>query len=155
MESSTFLLIDEHGKEHCIFSGDTLFIGDVGRPDLAVKTDLSQQDLEGHLFDSLRNKIMTLPDYVIVYQGHGAGSACGKNMSDETRDTLGNQKKLNYALRAEMTREEFIKEVTDGLTMPPQYFPKNAVMNKMGCDSFDEVIDRGTSSIELADFKAE
>lgn len=155
MESSTFLLIDEHGKEHCIFSGDTLFIGDVGRPDLAVKTDLSQQDLAGHLFDSPRNKIMTLPDDVIVYQGHGAGSACGKNMSNETQDTLGNQKKLNYALRAEMTREEFIKEVTDGLTMPPQYFPKNAVMNKMGYDSFDEVIDRGTSSLDLADFKAE
>ena len=126
-ESTTYLLLDENGKEHAIFTGDTLFIGDVGRPDLAQKaTDLTQEDLAGWLYDSLRNKIMPLPDDVIVYPAHGAGSACGKNMSSETWDTLGNQKKTNYALRSDMTKDEFIKEVTDGLMMPPQYFAKNA-----------------------------
>ena len=129
MESSTFLLIDEEGNNHGIFTGDTLFIGDVGRPDLAVKTDLSREDLAIHLFNSLRNKIMPLGDEVIVYPGHGAGSACGKMMSKETMDTLGNQKKYNYALREDMSQEEFVKEVTDGLVDPPQYFPKNAVLN--------------------------
>lgn len=153
MESTTYLLIDEDGKEHCIFTGDTLFIGDVGRPDLAVKTDLTQEDLAGHLFDSLRNKIMTLPDDVIVYPGHGAGSACGKNMSDETQDTLGNQKKMNYALREDMSKEEFIKEVTDGLTMPPQYFPKNVMMNKQGYESFDEILERGAIAKSPEEFK--
>lgn len=143
-ESSTFLLIDENGKEHAIFSGDTLFIGDVGRPDLAVKSDLTQDDLAGLLFDSLRNKIMTLPDETIVYPAHGAGSACGKNMSKETSDTLGRQKMFNYALRADMTREEFIKEVTDGLTTPPQYFPENVKMNKEGYENIDKVLKRGT-----------
>lgn len=152
MESSTFLLINEEGESHSIFTGDTLFIGDVGRPDLAVKTDLSREDLAGHLFDSLREKIMTLPDEVIVYPGHGAGSACGKNMSKETTDTLGNQKQFNYALRADMTREEFIKEVTDGLVEPPQYFPKNAVMNKMGYESIDEVLDRGIVPLDAVQF---
>ncbi|MEK6478343.1 MBL fold metallo-hydrolase [Catalinimonas sp. 4WD22] len=152
MESSTFLLIDEEGKEKAIFTGDTLFIGDVGRPDLAVKTDLSREDLAGHLFDSLRNKIMTLPDEVIVYPGHGAGSACGKNMSAETTDTLGNQKMFNYALRADMTKKEFIKEVTTGLVEPPQYFPKNAVMNKMGYESIDEVLDRGVLPLDVKQF---
>lgn len=152
MESSTFLLIDEEGKETAIFTGDTLFIGDVGRPDLAVKTDLSREDLAGHLYDSLRNKIMTLPDEVIVYPGHGAGSACGKNMSAETTDTLGNQKMFNYALRADMTKEEFIKEVTTGLVEPPQYFPKNAVMNKMGYESIDEVLDRGVLPLDVKQF---
>ncbi len=141
MESSTFLLIDENGKEHCIFSGDTLFIGDVGRPDLAQKSDLTIQDLAGHLFDSLRNKIMTLPDDLLVYPAHGAGSACGKNMSKETYDTLGNQKMFNYALRANMTKEEFIKEVTDGLELvpPPYYFPKNVMLNKAGAQDLDQV----------------
>jgi len=153
MESSTFLLIDEEGKEHAIFTGDTLFIGDVGRPDLAVKTDLSREDLAGHLFDSLRNKIMPLPDSVIVYPGHGAGSACGKNMSKETTDTLGNQKRFNYALKADMTKEEFIKEVTEGLVEPPQYFPKNAVMNKMGYESIDEVLHRGVVALDPKQFK--
>ncbi len=153
MESSTFLLYDEQGKAHSIFTGDTLFIGDVGRPDLAVKSDLSREDLAGHLFDSLRNKIMTLPDEVIVYPGHGAGSACGKNMSKETSDTLGNQKLFNYALRKEMTREEFIKEVTEGLVEPPQYFPKNAVMNKMGYESIDQVLDRGVVALDPVQFK--
>ena len=121
-ESTTFLLKDEQGKEHAIFTGDTLFIGDVGRPDLAQKNgSLTKEDLAGWLYDSLRNKIMTLPDEVIVYPAHGAGSACGKNMSSETWDTLGNQKATNYALRTDMTREEFVKEVTDGL-LPPRLF---------------------------------
>ena len=153
MESSTFLLIDENGKEHAIFTGDTLFIGDVGRPDLAVKTDLSREDLAAHLFDSLRNKIMTLPDETIVYPGHGQGSACGKMMSSETVDTLGNQKKTNYALREDMSKGEFVKAVTDGLVAPPQYFPKNAVMNKMGYESFDEVMEQGNKALDADEFE--
>ncbi|MCH8556109.1 MAG: MBL fold metallo-hydrolase [Schleiferiaceae bacterium] len=154
MESTTYLLIDENGKEHAIFSGDTLFIGDVGRPDLAVKSDVTQEDLASHLYDSLRNKIMTLPDDVLVYPAHGAGSACGKNMSKETFDTLGNQKANNYALRADMTRDEFIKEVTDGLTQPPAYFPKNVMMNKMGYDAISDVLERGTQALSPAAFEA-
>ncbi len=153
MESSTFLLFDEEGKEHAIFTGDTLFLGDVGRPDLAVKTDLSREDLAGHLFDSLRNKIMPLSDEVIVYPGHGAGSACGKKMSSETWGYLGDQKKTNYALQP-MTREEFVKEVTDGLVAPPQYFPKNAVMNKMGYDSIDDILAKGLNPLSVRAFKA-
>ncbi len=153
MESSTYLLIDEDGDEHGIFTGDTLFIGDVGRPDLAVKTDLSREDLASHLFDSLRVKIMTLPDNVIVYPGHGAGSACGKNMSTETTDTLGHQKMSNYALRADMSREEFVKEVTEGLVDPPQYFPKNAVMNKTGYESIDTVLERGVIPLDPKEFR--
>lgn len=153
MESSTFLLIDEDGVERAIFTGDTLFIGDVGRPDLAVKTDLTREDLAGHLFDSLRNKIMPLPDSIIVYPGHGAGSACGKNLSSETTDTLGNQKKFNYALREEQSKEEFIKQVTDGLVEPPQYFPKNAVMNKMGYESIDDVVERGIVALDPKEFE--
>jgi hydroxyacylglutathione hydrolase len=148
-ESTTYLLIDENGKEHAIFSGDTLFIGDVGRPDLAQKKgSLTKEDLAGWLFDSLRNKIMTLPDNVIVYPAHGAGSACGKNMSSETWDTLGNQKATNYALRADMSKDEFIKEVTDGLLPPPQYFAKNAKINKTGYDSIDEVMERGAVAMD-------
>lgn len=143
-ESTTYLLLDENGKEYAIFSGDTLFIGDVGRPDLAQKKgSLTKEDLAGWLYDSLRHKIMTLPDDVIVYPAHGAGSACGKNMSSETWDTLGHQKATNYALRADMTRDEFIKEVTDGLQPPPQYFAKNAKINKSGYESIDVVIKRG------------
>lgn len=153
MESSTFLIIDEEGKDHAIFTGDTLFIGDVGRPDLAVKSDLSREDLAGHLYDSLREKIMVLADDVIVYPGHGAGSACGKNMSDETTDTLGNQKMYNYALRKDMSKAEFIKEVTSGLVDPPQYFPKNAVMNKLGYESVDNVLERGVIGLDPKDFK--
>ncbi len=153
MESSTFLLFDEEGKEHAIFTGDTLFLGDVGRPDLAVKTDLTREDLAGHLFDSLRNKIMPLSDEVIVYPGHGAGSACGKKMSSETWGYLGDQKKTNYALQP-MTREEFVKEVTDGLVAPPQYFPKNAVMNKMGYDSIDDILAKGLNPLSVRAFKA-
>ncbi|WFO15769.1 MBL fold metallo-hydrolase [Cellulophaga baltica 4] len=148
MESSTFLLKDENGKDHAIFSGDTLFLGDVGRPDLAQKAaDMTQEQLAGTLFDSLRNKITPLADDVIVYPAHGAGSACGKNMMKETVDTLGNQKKMNYALRADMTREEFIKEVTDGLLPPPKYFPLNVKMNKEGYEDFDEVLERGTTAL--------
>ena len=155
MESSTFLVLDENGKEHSIYTGDTLFIGDVGRPDLAVKTDLTQEDLAAHLFDSLRNKIMPLPNEVIVYPGHGQGSACGKNMSKETTDTLGNQKATNYALRADMSKEEFIKEVITGLVAPPQYFPKNAVMNKMGYNSFDDILNKGMKFMGVDEFKNE
>jgi len=153
MESSTFLLIDEMGKETAIFTGDTLFIGDVGRPDLAIKTDRTREDLAGYLYDSLHQKIMTLPDDVIVYPGHGAGSACGKNMSKETTDTLGNQKRFNYALRAQ-SKDAFIKDVTAGLTAPPQYFPKNALLNKMGYNAIDEVMQRGTQALSPMAFEA-
>lgn len=154
MESSTFLLIDKEGKDHAIFSGDTLFLGDVGRPDLAQKAaNMTQEELAGLLFDSLRNKIMPLADDVIVYPGHGAGSACGKNMMKETVDTLGNQKQMNYALRNNMTRDEFIAEVTDGLLPPPQYFPFNVMMNKEGYDHIDEVIARGTTAMDVDTFE--
>ncbi|MFT6865231.1 MAG: hydroxyacylglutathione hydrolase [Cyclobacteriaceae bacterium] len=154
MESTTFLLIDEHGQEKAIFSGDTLFIGDVGRPDLAQKGDLTQDDLAGMLYESLRSKIMTLPDEVIVYPAHGAGSACGKNMSKETTDLLGNQKKTNYALRADMTKSEFIKEVTDGLLPPPQYFAQNVAMNKSGAIGMDEILEKGNIPLEVDIFEA-
>lgn len=156
MESSCFLLLDENGKETALFSGDTLFIGDVGRPDLAQKVveDLTQEKLASHLFDSLRNKIMVLPDDLIVYPAHGAGSACGKNMSKETTDTLGNQKATNYALRADMTKEEFIKEVITGLTAPPAYFPLNVMMNIQGYDNIDQVLERGTQALSPEAFEA-
>jgi glyoxylase-like metal-dependent hydrolase (beta-lactamase superfamily II)/rhodanese-related sulfurtransferase len=153
-ESTTFLLRNEKGEDHAIFTGDTLFIGDVGRPDLAQKaTNLTEQDLAGMLYQSLRSKIMPLSDSVIVYPAHGAGSACGKNMSAETWDTLGNQKQTNYALRADMTKEEFIKEVTDGLSAPPQYFADNVRMNQEGYESLDSVMDSGLTAIAPADFK--
>ena len=154
-ESVTYLLIDENGKEHAIFTGDTLFLGDVGRPDLAIKSDLTQFDLAGMLFDSLRNRIMPLSDDLIVYPAHGAGSACGKNMSSETVGNLGDQKATNYALREDMTREEFIKEVTEGIQPPPSYFPKNAMMNKMGYDTIDEVISRGNRGLSISEFTDE
>ncbi len=153
MESTCYLLLDENGKEAALFSGDTLFIGDVGRPDLAQKSDLTTEMLAGHLYDSLRSKIMPLPDDVVVYPAHGAGSACGKNMSKETSDTLGNQKMFNYALRADMTKEEFIKEVTDGLDEPPQYFPQNVQMNKEGYESIDDVLARGVQALSPAAFE--
>jgi len=154
MESLSLVLIDNDGNTPYLFSGDALFIGDVGRPDLAVKSgSITEEDLAGYLFDSLRNKIMPLPDDIIVYPNHGAGSACGKNMSSETFDTLGNQKKTNYALRADMTKEEFIKEVITGLKTPPQYFPNNARMNKSINISIDEVIHKGTTPIDAATFK--
>jgi glyoxylase-like metal-dependent hydrolase (beta-lactamase superfamily II)/rhodanese-related sulfurtransferase len=156
MESSCYLLKDENGKDTAIFTGDTLFIGDVGRPDLAQKVvdDLTQEKLASYLFDSLRNKIMPLADEIIVYPAHGAGSACGKNMSKETFDTLGNQKRNNYALRADMTRDEFIKEVITGLMPPPAYFPKNVMMNIEGYDNIDQVIQRGTQALSPEAFEA-
>ncbi|NJB36495.1 MBL fold metallo-hydrolase [Croceivirga sp. JEA036] len=155
MESTTYLLKDENGKDHAIFSGDTLFLGDVGRPDLAQKAaDMTQEQLAATLFDSLRTKIMPLADDVVVYPAHGAGSACGKNMMKETVDRLGNQKKMNYALRADMTKEEFVKEVTDGLLPPPQYFPLNVKMNKEGYDDIDEVLERGTQALSPTAFEA-
>ncbi|MBL7856974.1 MAG: MBL fold metallo-hydrolase [Cyclobacteriaceae bacterium] len=154
MESTTYLLKDERGKDYAIFSGDTLFLGDVGRPDLAQKAaHMTQEELAGLLYDSLRSKIMTLADDVIVYPAHGAGSACGKNMMKETVDTLGNQKKMNYALRESMTREEFIQEVTDGLLPPPAYFPENVRMNKEGYESIDSVIKKGTRALSPEEFE--
>ena len=155
MESTTYLLKDKNGKDHAIFSGDTLFLGDVGRPDLAQKAaDMTKEDLAGILYESLREKIMPLADDVIVYPAHGAGSACGKNMMKETVDTLGNQKKINYALRSDMTKEEFVKEVTDGLLPPPQYFPLNVKMNKEGYEDIDDVLDRGTTALSPDAFEA-
>ena len=155
MESTTYLLQDETGKDYAIFTGDTLFLGDVGRPDLAIKQgEITREDLAGFLFDSLRNRIMPLADDVIVYPGHGAGSACGKKMSKATTGTLGIQKKENYALRADMTKGEFVKEVTTGLVEPPQYFPKNAMMNKMGYESIDAVRKRGIQPLSVSAFKA-
>lgn len=155
MESATFLQLDENGKEYAIFSGDTLFIGDVGRPDLAQKAaHMTQEQLAATLYHSLRDKIMTLPDEVIVYPAHGAGSACGKNMSKETVSTIGNQKATNYALRANMTEAEFIKEVTDGLLPPPAYFGMNVAMNKQGYESFENVLNQGMIAIPVADFEA-
>lgn len=154
MESVSYLLIDENGKDHALFSGDTLFLGDVGRPDLAQKAaSMTQEELAGTLFDSLRTKIMTLADDVIVYPGHGAGSACGKNMSKETVGSIGEQKETNYALRADMTKEEFIQEVTDGLTTPPAYFPLNVQMNKEGYQDVEEVINRGKTAIKAEDLE--
>jgi hydroxyacylglutathione hydrolase len=154
MESSTFLLRDAEGKDYAIFTGDTLFLGDVGRPDLAIKQgSVTKEDLAGYLFDSLREKIMPLADEVIVYPAHGAGSACGKNLSKETFGLLGEQKQTNYALRENMTREEFIAEVTAGLLPPPQYFAENAMMNKAGYDSFTEVLQRGDRPLSPEEFE--
>lgn len=155
MESTCYLLKDAQGKEVGLFSGDTLFIGDVGRPDLAQKAaHLTQDELAGFLYDSLRNKIMPLSDTLTVYPAHGAGSACGKNMSKETTDTLGHQKQTNYALRADMTKEEFIKEATTGLTAPPQYFPLNVQLNKQGYESINEVLKKGTHPLGVEAFEA-
>jgi hydroxyacylglutathione hydrolase len=155
MESTCFLLKDEKGKEVALFSGDTLFIGDVGRPDLAQKIvpDLTMDKLAGYLYDSLRNKIMPLADDIIVYPAHGAGSACGKHMNEETTDTLGHQKKSNYALRADMTKNEFISEVTEGLLPPPAYFPLNVMMNIQGYESIDKVLERGQHALLPAAFE--
>ncbi len=155
MESSTYLLIDENGKNHAIFSGDTLFIGDVGRPDLAQKAaSMTQEQLAATLFHSLRTKIMTLEDDVIVYPAHGAGSACGKNMSKETISTIGNQKATNYALRANMTEAEFVTEVTEGLLPPPAYFGMNVAMNKKGSQSFETVLNNGMRAIHAIEFES-
>ena len=156
LESTCYLLTDENGKQHGIITGDTLFIGDVGRPDLAqaLVEDLTQDKLAGYLFDSLRNKIMPLSDDLIVYPNHGAGSACGKNMSKETTDTLGNQKKTNYALRADMTKEEFKAELLDGLTPPPAYFPQNVMMNINGYESLDTILKKGDTPLSPKEFEA-
>lgn len=154
MESTTYLLIDENGKDHAIFSGDTLFIGDVGRPDLAQKAaHMTQDELAAILFHSLRDKVMTLADDVIVYPAHGAGSACGKNMSKETVSTIGEQKATNYALRANMTEAEFVQEVTEGLLPPPAYFGMNVAMNKKGIESFENVFNNGMRPITSQEFE--
>jgi hydroxyacylglutathione hydrolase len=154
MESSCYLLKDAHGKDHALFSGDTLFLGDVGRPDLAQKSDVTEKDLAVFLFLSLRNKIMPLADDVIVYPAHGAGSACGKNLSKETIGTIGNQKETNYALRADMTQEDFVKEVTDGLLPPPAYFPLNVKLNKEGYQSIEDVIKKSAKALSVKDFES-
>jgi glyoxylase-like metal-dependent hydrolase (beta-lactamase superfamily II)/rhodanese-related sulfurtransferase len=156
LESTCYLLLDDNGKQHGIITGDTLFIGDVGRPDLAqaLVKDLTQEKLASYLFDSLRNKIMPLSDDLIVYPSHGAGSACGKNMSKETTDTLGNQKKTNYALRADMTREEFTSELLEGLGLPPAYFPQNVMMNIQGYESLDTVIEKSLTPLKPNEFEA-
>lgn len=156
LESTCYLLIDENGKMYGIITGDTLFIGDVGRPDLAQELvgELTQELLASHLYDSLRNKIMVLPDDLIVFPSHGAGSACGKNMSKETTDTLGNQKRTNYALRADMTKEEFTKELLDGLSAPPAYFPQNVMLNIKGYESLETVIKKGSTALNADQVKA-
>jgi hydroxyacylglutathione hydrolase len=155
LESTTYLVIDETGKSHGIISGDTLFIGDVGRPDLAqhVIAELTEEKLAAMLFDSLRNKIMTLPDDLIVYPNHGAGSACGKNMSKETTDTLGHQKAVNYALNPALTKEQFIKDLLTGLTAPPGYFPSNVLLNIKGYESFDSVVEKAMHAYNINDFE--
>lgn len=147
IESTTYLLKDSSGKDHAIFTGDTLFLGDVGRPDLSQNSSMSNRDLASMLFDSLRNKIMTLSDDVIVYPGHGEGSSCGKDLSSETIGKLGDQKRTNYALRENMTKDEFIREVLDGLLDPPKYFPDNVMLNKEGYDESDEIINRSFNSL--------
>ena len=147
VESTTYILKDSSGKDHAIFTGDTLFLGDVGRPDLSQNSVMSNRDLASMLFDSLRNKIMTLNDDVIIYPGHGEGSSCGKDLSSETIGTLGDQKKTNYALRENMTKDEFIREVLDGLLDPPKYFPDNVMLNKEGYDESDEIIERSFNAL--------
>ena len=154
LESVTYLLIDKNGKNHAIFTGDTLFLGDVGRPDLAIKSDLTERDLAGMLFKSLRTKIMPLDDSVVVYPAHGAGSACGKNLSKETVGTVGNQKKTNYALRANMTKDEFVKEVLNGIGKAPQYFSKNAKLNQSGYSELEEVLKKGNIPLSVSEFES-
>ena len=154
LESVTYLLIDENGENHAIFSGDTLFLGDVGRPDLAIKSDLTEKDLAGMLFESLRSKIMNLDNSVIIYPAHGAGSACGKNLSKKTVGTVGDQKNTNYALRADMTKEEFIKEVLSGISEAPQYFSKNAILNQCGYSELDEVLENGNKPLSVSEFES-
>jgi rhodanese-related sulfurtransferase len=154
MESSCFLLIDENGKEHALFTGDTLFLGDVGRPDLAQKsTSLSQEELAGFLYDSIHTKLLKLPDALTIYPGHGAGSACGKNLSKETIGNLGEQKKTNYALQSSLTKEDFIREVTDGLTPPPAYFPQNVALNQHGYEDIQNVLDNSLVYLTSHEFE--
>lgn len=152
LESSCYLLKDENGEDYCVFTGDTLFVGDVGRPDLAQKGDLTMNDLAGMMYESLQKKIVSLPDYVIVYPAHGPGSSCGKNLGPSTYSTIGEEKQTNYALRSQ-TREEFIKNVTEGLTAPPQYFPINAKINKEGYESLDAVLEHSLKPLSIADVK--
>lgn len=152
MESTCYLLRNEEGKEQALFTGDTLFIGDVGRPDLAAKSDLTKEDLAGHLYDSIHNRIMPLPDHIVVYPAHGAGSACGKNMSSQTSDTLGNQKETNYAFK--LSKADFIKELITGLNAPPSYFPENVAMNKRVNIEFDTIIQRGTTPLSVEEFES-
>lgn len=155
LESSCYLLKDENGKNHCVFTGDTLFVGDVGRPDLAQKgAEITMNDLAGMMYDSIHSKLFPLADEVIIYPAHGAGSSCGKNLGKETFSTLGEQKKYNYALQAE-TREEFIRAVTTGISAPPQYFPVNAKINKEGYDSLDSVLQKGMRALSVQEFKKE
>ena len=154
LESTTYLLLDEEGKMNSIFSGDTLFIGDVGRPDLAVKSDLTKEDLAAMLYESIHNKILSLPDELIVYPGHGAGSACGKNLSSETTDTLGNQKASNYALDVKLSKADFVTELTTVILPPPQYFPKNAMMNMNGYEAFEDVKDKALKSFDAKTFRS-
>lgn len=154
MESASFLLYNEEGQPYALFSGDTVFINEVGRPDLAVPSDKTREELAGLLFDSIQNKILPLPDEVIIYPGHGAGSACGKNIGKETMDTLGRQRQTNYALREGLSREQFIDELLNGILPPPQYFPKNALLNKRGYDSFDKVLQQGMQALDASAFKA-
>jgi hydroxyacylglutathione hydrolase len=151
LESTCYLLFDENKKPLCVFTGDTLFIGDVGRPDLAIKSDLTQEDLAGMLYDSLRKKILPLPDDIIVYPAHGAGSACGKNMSKQTSDTLGNQKRENYALR-DISREQFVRELTEDILPAPQYFAKNAALNMGGYENYNDIISKGSKPLDVARF---
>jgi len=151
LESTTYLLLDENNKPHCIFTGDTLFIGDVGRPDLAIKSNLTQEDLAGMLYESLHSKIMPLPDDILVYPAHGAGSACGKNMSKETFDTLGNQKKVNYALQ-NISKQNFINQLTTDILPAPQYFIKNANLNKQGSKNFETVMKKGAKPLTVSAF---
>ena len=154
IESTTYLLKDSNKKDYAIFSGDTLFLGDVGRPDLAQKNDdITKEQLAETLFDSLRNKIMPLNDDIIVYPAHGAGSACGKKMMKKTVDTLGNQKKFNYALREDMTKEEFVKEVIDGLSAPPKYFPQNVLLNRSGYDDIDSILEEANKPLKPDTFE--
>lgn len=154
MESSCFLLIDENGKDHAVFTGDTLFVGDVGRPDLAIKSDLTIDDLAGFLYESLNTKIKTLADDVIVYPAHGAGSSCGKNIGKETFSTIGTQKQMNYAMQ-NMSKQEFIKAVTEGLSAAPHYFAWDAKLNKDGYDSIDDVLQKNTKALSVAEVEAE
>ena len=152
-ESTTYLLIDENGNNHAIFTGDTLFIGDVGRPDLAIAKDVTKEELAGTLYDSLRNKIMTLEDNVLIYPAHGAGSACGKNMSSETFSTIGEQKKSNYALRDSMTKDEFVKELLEGMPPAPSYFKQNAILNQSGYNNFEDVLEKSKNGLSVDEFK--
>nr|WP_026764893.1 MBL fold metallo-hydrolase [Sediminibacterium salmoneum] len=155
LESSCYLLKDEAGKDVAVFTGDTLFVGDVGRPDLAQKAnEITMEDLAGMLYDSLHAKLMPLADEVVVYPAHGAGSSCGKSLGAETHSTIGIQKATNYALQAE-SKEAFIKAVTEGLGTPPPYFPINASINREGYSSLDSLLDKGLQPLTVAEFKAQ